>query len=118
MTEVVYDAAVHIAADRNDRRIWADHRALLEDGGVPMVPAPVVAIVVPLDEAGAHAAGRLLAASGRADVVDASLVPGPELRAAGVDVEADDAKGREAYEKAQRGQAHSSPSANFRASSS
>jgi hypothetical protein len=92
MTEVVYDAAVLIAADRNDRRIWADHRALLEDGVVPMAPAPVVAqvsrstrqvqlrrflrgcIVVPMDEAAAHAAGRLLAASGGADVVDASLV--------------------------------------------
>ncbi len=92
MSEVVYDAAVLIAADRNDRRIWADHRALLEDGMVPMVPATVVAqvsrstrqvqlrrflrgcIVVPLDETGAHAAGRLLAASGDSDVVDASLV--------------------------------------------
>jgi hypothetical protein len=92
MTEVVYDAAVLIAADRNDRRIWADHRALLEDGVVPTVPAPVVAqvsrstrqvqlrrflrgcIVVPLDEAGAHAVGRLLAASGGKDVVDATLV--------------------------------------------
>jgi hypothetical protein len=92
MSEVVYDAAVLIAADRNDRKAWADHRARLEDGGVPMVPAPVLAqvsrsvkqvqlrrflrgcIVVPLDEAGAHAAGRLLATAGDSDVVDASLV--------------------------------------------
>ena len=92
MNEVVYDAAVLIAADRNDRNVWADHRALLEDGVVPMVPAPVLAqvsrsakqvqlrrllrgcIVVPLDEPGAHAAGRLLAAAGDSDVVDASLV--------------------------------------------
>jgi hypothetical protein len=89
MSGVVYDAAVLIAADRNDRRVWADHKAFLQEGTVPLVPAAVLAqasrsarqvqlrrflhgcIVVPLDEASAHAAGRLLAT---ADVVDASLV--------------------------------------------
>ncbi|MDP9036540.1 MAG: twitching motility protein PilT [Myxococcota bacterium] len=92
MSEVVYDAAVLIAADRNNRRIWGDHKALLESGIVPWVPAAVVAqvsrtarqvqlrrflrgcLVVPLDEATAHDAGRLLSAIGASDVVDASVV--------------------------------------------
>lgn len=92
MSDVVYDAAVLIAADRNDRRVWAEHRSRLEDGFVPWVPAAVVAqvsrsprqaqlrrflrgcIVVALDEAGAHAAGRLLGAARAADVVDATVV--------------------------------------------
>lgn len=92
MSEVVYDAAVLIAADRNDRRRWADHKALLESGVVARIPAAVVAqvsqsarqvqlrrflrgcIVAPLDERSAHAAGRLLGAARAADVVDASVV--------------------------------------------
>jgi hypothetical protein len=93
MSSVVYDAAVLVAADRSDRRVWADHRALLEDGVVPLVPAAVVAqvsrfparhvhlgrflrgcVVVALDEASAHASGRLLGISRGADVVDASVV--------------------------------------------
>ena len=92
MKPVVYDAAVLIAADRNDRGVWADHRVRLESGIVPFVAAPVVAqvsrsgrqaqlrrflrgcIVVALDETTAHAVGRLLAAAGTADVVDAAVV--------------------------------------------
>jgi hypothetical protein len=92
MSDVVYDAAVLIAADRNDRRVWADHRAVLESGVVPWVPATVVAqvsrsarqvqlrrflrgcIVVPLDEPSAHAAGHLLGAARASDVVDATVV--------------------------------------------
>jgi predicted nucleic acid-binding protein len=92
VNDVVYDAAVLIAADRNDRRVWADHKALLESGVAAWVPAPVVAqvsrnarqvqlqrflrgcIIVPLDEASAHAAGRLLGAARASDVVDASVV--------------------------------------------
>ena len=92
MTEVVYDAAVLIAADRNDRRAWAEHKFLLKEGVVPLVPSAVLAqvsrsarqaqlprflrgcIVVPLDEPMAHAAGRLLAAARTADVVDACVV--------------------------------------------
>lgn len=90
--EVVYDAAVLIAADRNDRRAWAEHRFLLQEGVVPLVPAAVLAqvsrsarqaqlrrflrgcIVVPLDEATAHAAGRLLGAARTTDVIDACVV--------------------------------------------
>jgi predicted nucleic acid-binding protein len=88
---VVYDAAVLVAADRGERRIWAEHRVRLEAGQVPLVPAPVVAQVsrapnqaqlrqllrgcevVPFAEADAHHAGVLLARSRTADVVDASV---------------------------------------------
>lgn len=92
MRPTVYDAAVLIAADRNDRRIWADHKARLEFGMVPTVPATVVAqvsrsprqvqlrrflsgcIIVPLGESEAHEAGLLLGKTKMADVVDAAVV--------------------------------------------
>ena len=91
MRPVVYDAGVLVAADRNVRRVWAEHRARLESGLVPAVPAPVVAQVsrspaqvqlrrllrgcevVSLTEQTAHAAGQLLGRAGSADVVDAAV---------------------------------------------
>jgi predicted nucleic acid-binding protein len=87
----VYDTGVLIAADRNDRDVWGDHRARLEAGLVPITTAPVVAQasrsprqvqlkrflrgcdVVAFDAAQAHAVGALLAKSATADVVDAHL---------------------------------------------
>lgn len=92
MSAVVYDAAVLVAADRNERRAWAEHKVRLELGVIPLVPAPVVAqvsrsprqvqlrrflagcAVAPLSESDAHEAGRLLGISGTADVVDAVVV--------------------------------------------
>ena len=92
MSPVVYDAAVLVAADRNERRSWAEHKARLESGVIPLVPAPVVAqvsrspqqaqlrrflagcSVVPLGEKAAHEAGRLLAMTRTTDVVDAVVV--------------------------------------------
>src|SRR6476646_10619445 len=92
MSAVVYDAAVLVAADRNERRAWAEHKARLEFGVVPFVPAPVVAqvsrspqqaqlrrfltgcVVVPLGESEAHEAGRLLGITKTSDVVDAVVV--------------------------------------------
>ncbi len=92
MSGVVYDAGALVAAERNDRRLWADHRVRLEAGVVPLVPAPVVAQVsrsprqvqlrrllrgcevLALDETTAHAVGQLLGRSGTADVVDATVV--------------------------------------------
>lgn len=92
MSNVVYDAAVLVAADRNERRTWSEHKARLEFGVVPFVPAPVVAqvsrspqqaqlrrfltgcVVVPLGESEAHEAGRLLGMSKTSDVVDAVVV--------------------------------------------
>ena len=91
MKKVVYDSAVLVAADRNERRVWAEHRVRLEAGVIPLVPAPVVAQasrspkqaqlrrllrgceIVPFDEASAHAAGKLLALTGTSDVVDAAV---------------------------------------------
>jgi hypothetical protein len=91
MKQVVYDAGALVAADRNDRVFWLDHRVRLEQGVVPVVPAAVVAQVsrsarqVPLRrllkgcdvtvlaEDGAHRAGRLLGLTGTADVVDATV---------------------------------------------
>jgi hypothetical protein len=92
MNPTVYDAGVLIAADRNDRRVWAEHRLRLEAGLVPAVPATVVAQasraptqaglrrllrgceVTPLTEADAHGIGALLGASRTRDIVDASVV--------------------------------------------
>lgn len=92
MSRFVYDAAVLVAADGNERRAWAEHKARLEFGALPLVPAAVVAqvsrspqqaplrrfltgcVVVPLGESEAHEAGRLLGMTGTADVVDAVVV--------------------------------------------
>jgi hypothetical protein len=92
MSAVVYDAAVLVAADRNERRAWAEHKARLEFGVIPLVPASVLAqvsrsphqaqlrrfligcVVVPLGESEAHEAGRLLGLARTADVVDAVVV--------------------------------------------
>ena len=91
MRPVVYDAAVFIAAERGDRRAWAEHRVRLEAGQVPLVPAPVVAQVsrgpdqvqlrrllrgcdvIPFVESDAHQAGALLAKSRTTDVVDGAV---------------------------------------------
>ena len=92
MSAVVYDAAVLVAADKNERRAWAEHKARLELGVIPLVPAPVVAqvsrsprqaqlrrfltgcVVVPLGEREAHEAGRLLGVTRTTDVGDAVVV--------------------------------------------
>ena len=41
----VYDAGVFVAAERNERDVWADHLARLELGLIPRTTAPVVAQV-------------------------------------------------------------------------
>lgn len=87
----LYDTGVLIAADRNERAVWADHRARLEVGVVPITTAPVVAQasrsprqarlriflngcdVVAFDPAEAHEVGALLAKAGTSDVVDAHV---------------------------------------------
>jgi len=100
MTPVVYDAGVLVAADRNVRAVWAEHKVRLEAGIVPVAPAPVVAQVsrsavqvqlrrllrgcevAALTEQNAHAAGHLLGRAGTADVVDAVIAQtAAELRA-------------------------------------
>jgi predicted nucleic acid-binding protein len=89
MTPVVYDAGVLVAADRNSRPVWADHRVRLEAGIIPVVPAPVIAQVSrspsqvqlrrllrgcdinPLTEQQAHAAGELMGRAATRDITDA-----------------------------------------------
>lgn len=89
---VVYDAGALIAADRGDRRMWADHRARLELGLVPITTAPAVAqvsraprqtqlhrllrgcLVESFDAAHATGVGELLAKAGSSDVLDAHVV--------------------------------------------
>jgi predicted nucleic acid-binding protein len=91
MNPVVYDTGVLVAADRNERRVWAEHRVRLEAGIVPAVPSPVVAQasrsptqaqlrrflrgcdVTRFAESDAHEAGALLGKSRTRDVVDASV---------------------------------------------
>ena len=48
MSGAVYDAGALVAAERNERTLWAEHRVRLETGMVPIVPAPVVAQVRPM----------------------------------------------------------------------
>lgn len=102
MRPVVYDAGALIAAERNDRRFWAEHRVRLELGIAPCVPSVIVAQVsrsprqvqlrrvlrgcevTPLDEAGAHRVGALLATSGTTDIADAALVALAVERAADI----------------------------------
>lgn len=89
---VIYDAGVLVAADRNDRRVWAEHRARLELGTVPGTTAPVIAQVsrsarqtqlrrflrgcgiASFDAEQAHEVGSLLAATATNDVVDAHVI--------------------------------------------
>jgi hypothetical protein len=88
----VYDAGLLAAADRNDRAVWAEHKARLQAGTLPLTTAPVVAQVsrtpqqtqlhrllrgceiLPFDVRDAHPVGELLARAATADVVDAHLV--------------------------------------------
>jgi hypothetical protein len=92
MKPIVYDASILVAADRNERRVWAEHQVRTKAGLPPLVPAPVVAQVsraatqanlrrllrgcevVAFEEADAHSAGALLAATDTSDVVDAAVV--------------------------------------------
>jgi predicted nucleic acid-binding protein len=89
---VVYDAGALIAADRSDRGVWADHRARLELGLVPLTTAPVVAQVsrsgrqaqlrrflrgceiVAFDRNDAYHVGQLAGRSKAADVIDVHIV--------------------------------------------
>jgi predicted nucleic acid-binding protein len=99
---VVYDASALIAAERSDRAVWADHRARLEVGLVPVTTAPVVAQVsrsgrqaqlrrvlrgcdiVPFGDEEAHDMGALAGRSGSSDVVDVHVVATAHRRRFGV----------------------------------
>jgi hypothetical protein len=92
MSGHTYDTGALIAAERNDRFVWALHRRLLEQGNSPSVPSAALAQawrsgpqaqlsrflagceVVALTEAQARECGRLLARGSSSDIVDASAV--------------------------------------------
>lgn len=96
----VYDTGVLIAAERNDRDVWADHRARLEAGVVPVTTAPVVAQasrsprqvqlrrflrgceIVAFEAAHAHPVGALLAKAATSDIVDAHVAVTASLASA------------------------------------
>jgi hypothetical protein len=87
----IYDAGVFVAAEHNDREVWADHRARLELGLIPRTTAPVVAQVsrsprqvqlrrmlrgcdiVGFAPDDCHEVGALVGKASTSDVVDAHL---------------------------------------------
>ena len=98
MAGITYDAGALIAAERNDRRLWALHRRALERGIVPTVPAGVLAQgwrggpqaqmsrllagcrIEDFDEARARSAGAACGVARTSDVVDAAVVVGAAAR--------------------------------------
>lgn len=103
MNGITYDTGALVAAERNDRRMWALHAGYLAEGVVPVVPAGVLAEawhggarqarlvqllamceVDDLDETRARAVGVLAAATRQEDVVDVSVVEGALRRRDGI----------------------------------
>lgn len=98
MTGITYDAGALIAAERNDRRLWALHKRSLDRGLAPTVPAGVLGQawrggpqaqlsrllagcrVEELTEARARSAGAACRTASSSDVVDASVVVGAGAR--------------------------------------
>ncbi|MGH3851978.1 MAG: hypothetical protein ACRDR6_00450 [Pseudonocardiaceae bacterium] len=99
MVGVTYDTGALIAADRNDRRMWALHAGLLAEEIAPVVPAPVLAQawrggprqanvarllamcdVEWMTEDQARAVGVLAGHSGLDDIVDVTVVEGAARR--------------------------------------
>jgi hypothetical protein len=95
VTGVTYDSGALIAAERNERRMWARHRALLLRRIVPTVPAPVIAQrwrgtprqaqlarllagceTETLDDTRARATGTLADRARTTDIIDAGVVEG------------------------------------------
>ncbi len=95
MAGVTYDTGALIAAERNDRRMWALHAGLLAEEVAPVVPAPVLAEawrggprqanlvrllsmcdVEWMTEDQARKVGVLVGYSGHDDVVDVTVVEG------------------------------------------
>lgn len=95
MAGVTYDTGALVAADRNNREMWALHAGYLREEVVPMVPAAVLAQawrggarqarvasllqmcdVEPLSEALAKDVGVLAGKAGHDDVGDVAVVEG------------------------------------------
>jgi predicted nucleic acid-binding protein len=96
---VTYDTGALLAAERNDRRMWALHAGFLAEEVLPIVPAPVLAQawrggakqaslsrllalceVEPMSEEQARAVGRLASRSRHDDIVDLAVVEGAVRR--------------------------------------
>lgn len=92
---VTYDTGALVAADRNDRQMWALHAGYLLENVTPTVPAPVLAQawrggarqaslsrllrlcnVEGLDEEQARDVGVLSGRAGHDDIVDVAVVEG------------------------------------------
>jgi hypothetical protein len=95
MSGVTYDTGALVAAERNDRDMWALHTGYLREGIVPVIPAPVLAQawrggarqahlarllsacqVEPMSEEQARDVGVLSGKSGHDDIVDVAVVEG------------------------------------------
>lgn len=99
MAGVTYDTGALVAAERNDRRMWALHAGFLAEEVVPTVPAAVLAEawrggsrqaslsrllamcdVEPLTEEQARRVGILAGRARHDDVVDVAVVEGAVRR--------------------------------------
>ena len=95
MAGVTYDTGALVAAERNDRRMWALHLGFLAEDVVPVVPAPVLAEawrggarqaslsrllamceVETLTESQARRVGELAGKARHDDIVDVTVVEG------------------------------------------
>lgn len=100
MRGVTYDTGALVAAERNDRRMWALHAGFLVEEVIPTVPAPVLSEawrgggrqasvsralamcdVEPMNEDQARRVGVLAGRSGHDDIVDVTVVEGAARRA-------------------------------------
>ncbi len=93
-TGLTYDTGALVAAERDDRLLWALHRAALVRGLAPVVPAGVLGeawrggpqhrlsrmlkgcLIEPLTEVQARAVGVLAASSDLDDTVDLAVAEG------------------------------------------
>jgi hypothetical protein len=99
MGGVTYDTGALVAAERNNRQMWALHAGYLAEEIIPTVPAPVLAEAwrggsrqaslsrllrmcdtEPMSEELARLAGVLAGKSGHDDIVDVSVVEGAVRR--------------------------------------
>lgn len=99
MAGVTYDTGALVAAERNDRAMWALHAGFLAEDVVPTVPAPVLAEawrgggrqanlsrllamceVEAMNEEQARRVGVLAGKAGHDDIVDVTVVEGAARR--------------------------------------
>jgi hypothetical protein len=99
MSGVTYDTGALVAAERNDRQMWALHAGYLAEEVIPTVPAPVLAEAwrggsrqaslsrllrmcdtETMTEDLARRVGVLAGTSGHDDIVDVSVVVGAVRR--------------------------------------